>query len=44
MHLLKNYYPAKFQWSALQIGQDSSIYVLDIILDFDLLSLLLVVI
>ena len=25
------YYPTKFQWSVLQIGQDSSIYILDII-------------
>ena len=28
----QKYWPTKFHWSALQIGQDSSIYVLDIIL------------
>ena len=29
---LLHYQPNKFQWSVLQVGQDSSIYILDIIL------------
>ena len=37
---MQNYQSAKFQWSALQIGQDSSIYILNLILGrvFDIIS------
>ena len=42
---MKNYQPPKFQWSAVQIGQDSSIYIPNIILGkvFDVISHLICV-
>ena len=41
MCFLYNYCPTKFQWSALQIGQDSSTYKHDIILGwvYDIISI-----